>query len=167
VTDPSTLAPDRPQCRPLPIPAGRLAGGGVDLLDVDRFARLATRRGAALERRLCTGAESWSLPREPDARLLALAGLFSIKESVLKALGGIRAGGRFTDICTAGVAMSGPQSGRLDGVRLTGATERAAAAAGRGLHVLAHVEPVEACTSGGPALVSWAFVVRAPGSEPA
>lgn len=165
MTHVSTPAPRWQQSRPLPIPAGRLVGGGIDLLDVDRFARLASRSGPALERRLCTEAESRSLPGDPGARLLALAGLFSVKESVIKALGGLCAGGRFTDICTAGVPAASSPSGLLDDVALTGAT--AAMATGRRLNVLAHVEPVAAGGDAEPALLSWAFAVGAAAPEPA
>lgn len=74
---------------------------GVDLLDVRRLGRAATRSGPALERRICTRAELSGLPEHPGQRLRELSRIFSIKESAVKVLGGMPGGATFRDLCTA------------------------------------------------------------------
>jgi hypothetical protein len=89
----------------------RVHAAGVDVVDVERLGLALRRVGPALEQRICTPAESATLGVDPTARLLRLAALFGVKESVFKALGGIPRHGRFTDI---DAPLAGP-------VHLTGA----------------------------------------------
>jgi phosphopantetheinyl transferase (holo-ACP synthase) len=98
---------------------------GVDLLDVRRWELASQRCGQWLERRVCSPAERAALPRDPALRLHQFGLLFSIKESVLKAIGGIPRGGRFPDI-----TVSPPQRGRVSQVVLTGEMARRAGALG-------------------------------------
>jgi len=101
---------------------------GVDLLDVRRWELASQRCGEWLERRVCSPAERAWLSRDPAMRLYQFGLLFSIKESVLKAIGGIPRGGRFPDI-----TVSPPQRGQVSRVALTGETARRAGALGVGL----------------------------------
>lgn len=84
-------------CLLLPV-APRFAG--IDLLDVPRLGRAVTRTGPALERRICTPAELSVLPEQPGPRLAELSRIFSVKESAVKALGGMPRGATFRDLCT-------------------------------------------------------------------
>lgn len=63
----------------------RIVGVGIDLVDLDRMARLLERHGERAVARIC-------LEREPKpltgaARVAHLAGLFAAKEAAMKALG--------------------------------------------------------------------------------
>jgi phosphopantetheinyl transferase (holo-ACP synthase) len=116
---------DRPARLLLPTDEGapevRPRFAGIDLLDVHRLGRAATRTGPHLERRICTRTELSSLPDHPRHRLIELARIFSIKESAVKVLGGMPRGATFRDLCTAGsrsqpyiVALSGEAARRAD-----------------------------------------------------
>jgi holo-[acyl-carrier protein] synthase len=98
---------------------------GVDLLDVRRWELAWQRCGEWLERRVCSPSERAALPRDPALRLHQFGLLFSIKESTLKAIGGIPRGARFTDI-----TVSPPARGQVSRVALTGETARRAGALG-------------------------------------
>lgn len=99
-------------------PAPRFAG--IDLLDVRRLGHAATRTGPALERRICTRLELSGLPEHPRRRLTELSRIFSIKESAVKALGGMPKGATFRDLCTGrghcrgSVALSGEAARRAE-----------------------------------------------------
>jgi len=60
-------------------------GLGLDLVDLERIARLHARYGEAFSRRFCLPGER--LEREGEALVQHLGGLFAAKEAVLKALG--------------------------------------------------------------------------------
>jgi holo-[acyl-carrier protein] synthase len=98
-----------------------LRTAGVDLLDVGRFELAQHRCGEWLERRVCSPAERDELPADHAERRHQFGCLFSIKESVLKAIGGIPSGGRFPDM-----TVSPPRRGQVSEVRLTGETARRA-----------------------------------------
>lgn len=100
---------------------GRVRAAGVDLLDVRRWELAAQRCGEWLERRVCSPAERAGLPTDPAERLHQFGYLFSIKESVLKAIGGIPRGARFPDM-----SVSRPRRGDVSDVRVTGETHRRA-----------------------------------------
>lgn len=63
-----------------------VGGVGIDVADVDRFARLLVARGDAFAERWFTDAEIADSRRQPD-QAAALAGFFAVKEAVWKALG--------------------------------------------------------------------------------
>lgn len=67
--------------------------GGVDLVDGARLHRALGRYGERLRHRLF-GAGDEIDPADADA----VAGVFGIKESVVKAMGGLPRGGRLADI---------------------------------------------------------------------
>lgn len=121
---------------------------GIDLLDVPRLGLAARRTGPALERRICTEAERCGLPDDPGQRLLTLARIFSVKESALKALGGMPRGGRFHDLCTGD-----PRSPRT-ALTLTG--EAGGTAHRLGVALLAGSRPLAAGL-----LLTWAVGVPA------
>ncbi|WP_225729183.1 MULTISPECIES: 4'-phosphopantetheinyl transferase superfamily protein [unclassified Nocardia] len=74
--------------------ARRIHRAGIDLGDVARIDVAVRRRGDDLARRVCTTAELAAL----DDPIAGLTALFSMKESVVKVLGGMPRGGRYTDI---------------------------------------------------------------------
>jgi holo-[acyl-carrier protein] synthase len=128
---------------------------GVDLLDVRRWELASQRCGEWLERRVCSPAERAALPRDPALRLHQFGLLFSIKESVLKAIGGIPRGARFPDI-----TVSPPERGQVSRLVLTGATARRADALG--VELVAGALPIR----DGLAL-SWALATASPGATTA
>lgn len=128
-----------------------LRTAGVDLLDVRRFELAALRCGAWLERRVCSRSERAVLAADPDRRLHELGCLFSVKESVLKAIGGIPRGGRFTDI-----SVGPPRRGQAGRARLTGQVARRAEALG--VDVLTGALPVR-----DDLVLSWALAVDTAG----
>jgi holo-[acyl-carrier protein] synthase len=64
---------------------GQIVGLGLDLVDLDRMARLLERHGEAAVRRFCRDGEA--RPLAGSARVAHLAGLFAAKEAAMKALG--------------------------------------------------------------------------------
>ncbi len=64
---------------------GRILGLGLDLVDLDRMARLLERHGEAAVARICREGEPKRLAGPP--RVAHLAGLFAAKEAAMKALG--------------------------------------------------------------------------------
>ncbi|TDC33538.1 4'-phosphopantetheinyl transferase superfamily protein [Kribbella albertanoniae] len=94
------------------VPAGRLRGAGVDLLDQQRFALAARRTGPAWLRRIFATTE-WDAEQLPGtAELAHLARMFGIKECVVKVVGGLPAGACYRDIIVG--------RADTDGVRLIG-----------------------------------------------
>jgi holo-[acyl-carrier protein] synthase len=74
-----------------------IAGIGIDLVDVERIAKLLERNGPAFARRIVgptEDASSWA----GAAAAARLATLFAAKEAVMKALGTGMAGAAFRDI---------------------------------------------------------------------
>ena len=69
----------------LPAPDGPVLSAGVDLVDTGRLADALDRYGERLRRRVFGDS-----PASADA--------FGVKESVIKAMGGLAAGGRLADI---------------------------------------------------------------------
>ena len=63
----------------------RILGLGLDLVDLDRMARLLERHGDAVARRICRDGEERA--RSGPGRVAHLAGLFAAKEATMKALG--------------------------------------------------------------------------------
>ena len=63
----------------------RIVGIGLDLVDVDRFARALDRHGESFVARICRSGEA--KPLTGRARVAHLAGLFAAKEAAMKALG--------------------------------------------------------------------------------
>ncbi len=62
-----------------------IRGVGLDVVELQRIARLLDRHGASFTRRFCLPGEEQ--PRSGEARVQHLGGLFAAKEAVLKALG--------------------------------------------------------------------------------
>jgi phosphopantetheinyl transferase (holo-ACP synthase) len=119
---------------------------GIDLLDVPRLGRAATRSGPVLERRICTRTELSGLPEHPRQRLTELSRIFSIKESAVKVLGGMPGGASFRDLCTAG---SHPHGATL---ALRGEAARRADLLG--VSLLTGSQELDACL-----LLSWAIAM--------
>jgi holo-[acyl-carrier protein] synthase len=92
----------------------RLPGGsrgvqsaGVDLVDVARFRRAVERSGEPFVRRVFAEQERAAVSTDADRRVVELAALFGVKESVVKAIGGMPRGGSYADIrVEAGAAGS-------------------------------------------------------------
>lgn len=63
----------------------QILGIGIDLVDLDRMARLLDRHGEAAVARICRPGEARPLTGAP--RVAHLAGLFAAKEAAMKALG--------------------------------------------------------------------------------
>jgi holo-[acyl-carrier protein] synthase len=79
---------------------------GVDLVDVGRIRRAVIRSGEPFVRRVFGERERAAVSRDPERRIAELAALFGVKESVVKAMGGMPLGGNYADI-TVDVAPSG------------------------------------------------------------
>lgn len=62
-----------------------IVGLGIDIVELPRIERIHARHGEAFIRRFCRPGEVQ--PREGDALIQHLGGLFAAKEAVLKALG--------------------------------------------------------------------------------
>jgi holo-[acyl-carrier protein] synthase len=131
----------------------RLAAGihsaGVDLVDVTRFRRAVTRSGEPFVRRVFGERERAGVSRDPDQRIFDLAALFGVKESVVKAIGGMPLGGNWADIC---VQAGG--GGSTYTVRLYG--ELAGWARRHGVELIAGSAP-----AGDGLLLCWALALRA------
>jgi holo-[acyl-carrier protein] synthase len=106
--------------------AGRMiAGIGVDLVSIPRFARLMERRGEAAIVRFFTPAEAERC-RSSKSSLESFAARFAAKEAFFKALGtGWGLGGRWTEVEVVS-APSGAPSLRLTGRAAEAAAERGA-----------------------------------------
>jgi holo-[acyl-carrier protein] synthase len=101
----------------------RILGIGLDLVDVDRFARAMERHGDAFVARICRDGEAKALTGRP--RVTHLAGLFAAKEAAMKALGtGWAAGIGFRQIEVERDAGGAPR------LRLHGAAEALARSRG-------------------------------------
>jgi len=120
---------------------------GVDLVEVARIRRAILRSGEPFVRRVFGERERAAVSREPDERIVELAALFGVKESVVKAMGGMPLGGNYADIC-----VDVPDSGSARAVRLTG--ELAHWARQHQVEVLAGSAP-----AGDGMLLSWALAL--------
>jgi holo-[acyl-carrier protein] synthase len=106
---------------------GVIAGIGVDLVSLPRFAELMERRGEAAIRRFFTGAEAERC-RQSKSSLESFAARFAAKEAFFKALGtGWGLGGRWTEVEVVS-APSGAPSLRLSGRAAEAAAERGVSA---------------------------------------
>lgn len=113
-----------------------IAGIGMDLVNIPRFAELMERRGPAALRRFFTEAEAERC-RQSRSAPESFAARFAAKEAFFKALGtGWGLGGRWTEVEVV-VADTGAPS-----LRLTGRAAEAAAERGvRAVHLsLTHTE---------------------------
>lgn len=96
-----------------------ILGVGVDLVWIPRFTRASRRWGARFQNRIFTQGELAHARRRRDP-FPHLAGLFAVKESLLKALGwGFRRGVRWTEIEVYHQGSGQPA------VRVSGAVARA------------------------------------------
>ncbi|HEX6368735.1 MAG TPA: holo-ACP synthase [Longimicrobium sp.] len=104
--------------------AGRvIAGIGVDLVSIPRFAQLMERRGEAAVARFFTAGEAERC-RASKSALESFAGRFAAKEAFFKALGtGWGLGGRWTEVEVVS-APSGAPSLRLSGRAAEAAAEQ-------------------------------------------
>jgi holo-[acyl-carrier protein] synthase len=123
---------------------------GVDLVEVARIRRAVLRSGEAFVRRVFGERERATVSRDPDRRIAELAALFGVKESVVKAMGGMPPGGNYADICVD-ICVDLPDSSAR-AVRLTG--ELAHWAAQHRVEVLAGSAP-----AGDGMLLSWALAL--------
>jgi holo-[acyl-carrier protein] synthase len=105
--------------------AGRvIAGIGVDLVSIPRFAQLMERRGDAAIARFFTSAEAERC-RASKSAIESFAGRFAAKEAFFKALGtGWGLGGRWTEVEVVSAPSGAPS------LRLTGRAAEAAAEQG-------------------------------------
>lgn len=100
-----------------------ILGIGIDIVELQRIARLQERHGEAFSRRFCLPGER--LERHGEALVQHLGGLFAAKEAVLKALGtGWAQGLGLLQVEVVRLAGGAPA------VRLHGAAERRAHAMG-------------------------------------
>jgi holo-[acyl-carrier protein] synthase len=100
-----------------------IAGIGVDLVSIPRFAQLMERRGDAAIARFFTAAEAERC-RASKSALESFAGRFAAKEAFFKALGtGWGLGGRWTEVEVVS-APSGAPSLRLSGRAAEAAAEQ-------------------------------------------
>jgi holo-[acyl-carrier protein] synthase len=100
-----------------------IAGIGVDLVSIPRFAQLMERRGDVAVARFFTAAEAERC-RASKSALESFAGRFAAKEAFFKALGtGWGLGGRWTEVEVVS-APSGAPSLRLSGRAAEAAAEQ-------------------------------------------
>lgn len=100
-----------------------IAGIGVDLVNIPRFAQLMERRGDAAIARFFTTAEAERC-RTSKSATESFAGRFAAKEAFFKALGtGWGLGGRWTEVEVVS-ALSGAPSLRLSGRAAQAAAEQ-------------------------------------------
>jgi holo-[acyl-carrier protein] synthase len=120
---PARLALTLRRARPSRKARGVIAGVGVDLVSIPRFAELMERRGDAALARFFTAAEAERC-RASRSALESFAGRFAAKEAFFKALGtGWGLGGRWTEVEVV-TAPSGAPSLRLSGRAAEAAAER-------------------------------------------
>jgi holo-[acyl-carrier protein] synthase len=106
-----------------------ILGIGLDLVDLERMARLLERHGDALTRRICREGEERT--RSGPGRVAHLGGLFAAKEAAMKALGtGWAAGVGFRQIEVVRGAGGAPGLALHDAAR-----ERARALGVAALHL--------------------------------
>lgn len=111
------------RARPRRKAGGVIAGIGVDLVNIPRFAELMERRGEAALSRFFTGAEAERC-RQSKSSIESFAARFAAKEAFFKALGtGWGLGGRWTEVEVVS-APSGAPSLRLTGRAAEAAAER-------------------------------------------
>jgi holo-[acyl-carrier protein] synthase len=95
--------------------AAGVHSAGVDLVDVARIRRAVIRSGEPFVRRVFGERERAAVSRDPDRRIAELAALFGVKESVVKAMGGMPLGGNYADICVEAAAGGSAWTVRLSG----------------------------------------------------
>jgi holo-[acyl-carrier protein] synthase len=101
-----------------------IAGIGIDLVNIPRFAELMERKGAAALRRFFTEAEA-ERSRASKSPPESFAARFAAKEAYFKALGtGWGLGGRWTEVEVVSAPSGAP------GLRLSGRAAEAAAERG-------------------------------------
>lgn len=109
-----------PESLPTPMPVAPdghdVRAAGLDVVDVDRLALAVRRSGPRLLDRLFDDRERAACADGQHAAIMA--GLFGIKESVVKVLGGLPRGASYRDV-SIDVDAVGPHSGPLP-VRLSG-----------------------------------------------
>jgi phosphopantetheinyl transferase (holo-ACP synthase) len=102
------------------MPGRVLLGAGVDLGDAARLGLAVRRSGDGLARRVLTAAEFAERGEfDAGARVGQLTTAFSVKESVVKVLGGMPRGGRYRD-----VAVGPPGPGGVRRIDLRGEFDR-------------------------------------------
>lgn len=130
-----------------------IVGVGIDIVELQRIARLQERHGEAFSRRFCLPGER--LERQGEALVQHLGGLFAAKEAVLKALGTGWAQG--LGLLQVEVTR---QPGGAPGVRLHGQAQRRARDLGAAVvhlsisherHYATAVAVLESAADGGPA----------------
>ena len=134
--DPVTLRPRRRARKAVRV----IAGIGVDLVSIPRFAQLLARRGDAAITRFFTPAEAERC-RSSKSSLESFAARFAAKEAFFKALGtGWGLGGRWTEVEVVSAPSGAPS------LRVTGRAAEAAAERGvTGIHLsLTHTEDTAA-----------------------
>jgi holo-[acyl-carrier protein] synthase len=104
-----------------PLHAGeRIVGHGIDLVEVERFARLLEQHAGRADHRLFTSAELDYAAANPRRRAEHLAARFAAKEAALKALGtGWSQGIAWTDVEVIREAAGRPElcvTGRAAGI---------------------------------------------------
>lgn len=137
-----------PRC--VSAPANRpVLAAGVDLVDADRLRRAVERSGERLVRRLFDTDERAACAAGEDRQ--ATAGLFGIKESVVKVVGGLSDGARYADM-SIGALGNGIDSPAWLPVRLRGELARWAEA--HQVEVIAGTAPL-----GEGLRLSWALAL--------
>jgi holo-[acyl-carrier protein] synthase len=92
----------------------RILGIGLDLVELDRLAAVLSRHRRRFVERVCRPAEI--APRDGDALVQHVGGLFAAKEAVLKALGtGWGSGAWFRDVEVVRQPAGGPTIRLHDG----------------------------------------------------
>ncbi len=107
-------------------PAPGVVGVGIDLVELDRFARVLERRSRFVDR-IFTAAERDGLAGRRGARVPGLAGRFAAKEAVMKALGAGIGRLRFADVeigrvegGAPAVVLHGAAAARATAIGVTG-----------------------------------------------
>jgi holo-[acyl-carrier protein] synthase len=92
----------------------RILGIGLDLVELERLADMLSRHHGRFVERICRPGEI--APREGDAMVQHMGGLFAAKEAVLKALGtGWGSGAWFRDVEVVRESGKGPAIRLHDG----------------------------------------------------
>lgn len=98
-----------------PLPLG-VRSSGIDLGDVLRFSQALERSGEAFACRVFSPTERSGSVAGPACSPAELTAVFSIKESVVKAIGGMPPGGRYRDITVSAPRRDGCRHVALAGV---------------------------------------------------